>query len=559
METLIAQRQGRKEREGIVTPVSKVRSRLQPAHALVLLALLVGLALRFVSLSDIPPPLHQDEAVNAYDAYSLALTGRDHHGHLLPFPALESFGDWVSPLLTYLTVPAVGVLGLHLWVVRAVPAVLGAAAIPLAYLLGTTLFGRRSIGVLAAWAIALLPWHAHLSRWAIPPAVVPTMILLTLYLFVSAISQRSERRMVFAALAAGLTMLAYPTMKLYIPLLGLAMLVIFRRQILGFRRATLVWAALVVVVLAGPTLYFSIADPGGRARFEFVSLFQSEENITANLLAQQYLAYFSPEFLFVSGDGNARHSQVGYGVLLWSTLPFLLVGLLWLGYTAVRSSNARERQSAQLVLAALLLYPVPGSLTVPNPQALRAVHLIPLVAILAAAGAQRIGQMANNLFRPTRRRFRIALLVAIGIVAGVVIGVELVDRYRDYFQAYPVHQAWAFQYGLDQALAYAREHEAEYQEIWVTDTTQPYIYVLFYSDWSPKDTQHDLNMDQLAPGFAWVEQYGKYRFPVPGDVRGYPFTVLFTVLRPDGNPAYEVRLAEPPGHGRVLWIGRPVQ
>src|SRR3990170_1635409 len=161
-------------------PVRKARVWLPPTPVLVLLALLVGLMLRFAYLSDIPPPLYQDEAANGYDAYSLALTGRDHHGHLLPFPALESFGDWVSPLLTYLTAPAVGVLGLHLWVVRAVPAALGAAAIPLVYLLGTALFGRRSIGVLGAWVLALLPWHVHLSRWAIPPTIVPTMILLTL-------------------------------------------------------------------------------------------------------------------------------------------------------------------------------------------------------------------------------------------------------------------------------------------------------------------------------------------------------------------------------------------
>ena len=60
---------------------------------LVVAALLVGLGLRFVNLAGLPPALHQDEAVNGYDAYSLWLTGRDHNGHPFPFAGLESFGD----------------------------------------------------------------------------------------------------------------------------------------------------------------------------------------------------------------------------------------------------------------------------------------------------------------------------------------------------------------------------------------------------------------------------------------------------------------------------------
>src|SRR5205085_920248 len=75
---------------------------------LVLAALLVGAALRFADPRGVPPALNQDEAVIGYDAYSLLHTGRDHLGHPFPFAGLESFGDWVSPLLTFLTVPAVG-------------------------------------------------------------------------------------------------------------------------------------------------------------------------------------------------------------------------------------------------------------------------------------------------------------------------------------------------------------------------------------------------------------------------------------------------------------------
>src|SRR5512143_1821926 len=103
--------------------------KLSFTHCLLIIAILVGSILRFAQLKQIPPGIEQDEAVNGYDAYSLFLTGRDHHGHPFPFAGLESFGDWVSPLLTFITTPAVGLFGLRVEVVRGVAAALGVLAI----------------------------------------------------------------------------------------------------------------------------------------------------------------------------------------------------------------------------------------------------------------------------------------------------------------------------------------------------------------------------------------------------------------------------------------------
>src|ERR1051325_3302574 len=131
--------------------------KLDLVNALLIVVILVGGVLRFARLHEIPPGLNQDEAVNGYDAYSLFLTGRDHHGHPFPFAGLESFGDWVSPLLTFLTAPAVGLLGLRVEVVRGVTAALGVLALLVMYLLGSELFQRPAVGVAAAFAIALSP------------------------------------------------------------------------------------------------------------------------------------------------------------------------------------------------------------------------------------------------------------------------------------------------------------------------------------------------------------------------------------------------------------------
>src|SRR6476661_3890481 len=85
----------------------------------ILLGLIVLLAffLRIYDITGNPSGLNQDEAVNGVDAFSLSQTLRDHHGNFLPV-LLESFEDWASSLLTYLTVPFVWVLGLSEFSVR---------------------------------------------------------------------------------------------------------------------------------------------------------------------------------------------------------------------------------------------------------------------------------------------------------------------------------------------------------------------------------------------------------------------------------------------------------
>jgi len=230
----------------------------------VLAAVLVAAALRFFDLTRVPPALNQDEAVNGYDAYSLLLTGRDHLGHPFPIAGLESFGDWVSPLLTFLSVPFVGMLELDLWTIRAVPAAMGVLAVPLVYRLGVELLGSRAVGVGAAWLLAVSPWHVHLSRWAIPPALVPTMVALLLLAVAWTGRRGGGRAAVATSLVAALTVLSYPTMKLYVPLLLVAALAIYAPSLRKIGWIAIVYAAVIFLDVDGPNLYISAFDPGGR-------------------------------------------------------------------------------------------------------------------------------------------------------------------------------------------------------------------------------------------------------------------------------------------------------
>ncbi|MFM5942030.1 MAG: phospholipid carrier-dependent glycosyltransferase, partial [Dolichospermum sp.] len=128
---------------------------------------------------------------NGYDAYSLITTMCDHHGNFMPI-MLESFGDWVSPVITYITIPFVKLLGLSEFSIRLPVALLGVGTVVLIYLLSLQVFNDKKLALIAAFFLAIMPWHIILSRWAIPPSIVPFFLLLFMTVFLGAIKNNSK-------------------------------------------------------------------------------------------------------------------------------------------------------------------------------------------------------------------------------------------------------------------------------------------------------------------------------------------------------------------------------
>ncbi|HEY8601993.1 MAG TPA: glycosyltransferase family 39 protein [Thermomicrobiales bacterium] len=531
------------------------------AEALVLLALIVAAALRFTNLGGLPPGLNQDEAVSGYDAYSLLRTGRDHHGHPLSLAGLESFGDWASPLLTFLTIPAIALFGLKVETLRLVSATIGVLVVPLLYWLGRELFGQQRLGVAAAWIIALSPAHTSLSRWAIPPTLVPTFVTLTLLAVVWAIRRRSDRGIVVACIAAALTILAYPTMKLYVPLLGLATVIVYWRTLLHFRREALAYGAIALVLLAGPTYYLSTRDPGGRARLAQESIFsQANLQVDAPFLARQYFSYFSPSYLFAPGYGDQMHLPGRFGVDPRALAPLLLLGLLALIFGVMRRNGEEakwfpwlQRQPAALLLLAIICYPIPGSLTRPAPHLLRGAQYFPLAALCAAIG---IAVLSEGVARLIAGRQQALMRVALATLLLVPALPEVVTRQRYYFTAYGDSVVWHYQYGLHEALEFAIAQQARYDEIWIDRTNQPYIYVLFYTRADPSAVHTGLQVRRQPPYFNSVGAFGKYRFGDPANGGQMALPVLYTIARPTGQIRYEVR-GGVYNNRRILLIRKP--
>jgi 4-amino-4-deoxy-L-arabinose transferase-like glycosyltransferase len=482
-------------------PIARARAAIASREAAALAAVVVLAALlRLPALAWAPVALNQDEAVNGYDAYSIGLTLRDHHGHLLP-AMLQSFGDWVSPLLTYLTVPFVRLFGLSVAVVRLPVAILGVATVPLLYALMRRLGGRDDVALIAAAILAISPWSVMLSRWAIPPSIVPFFVVL----FVLALARAAEmpssvRSAALAGVAGAALTYAYPAEKLFVPLLLAAAVALF------FRRDRIVAAVLIGVwlVLVAPIALTTLTDPARYAsRFADVSVFHGEPVHVLAGIVLRYLLALSPVALFGSGDADVQHHLPGFGSTFAFLAPFFYLGVVLIARPALAGA-ARPlvpRRSAALLVIWLLLSPLPVALTTDYMHVLRGVQGLPLVPIFAAIGI--VGALRAVEGRQLRR--------AIGAVLLLVGGAATIDFTANYLTDYRNTSKAAYQYGLREVVADVLLVQRRCRTVVIDDAiNQAYVYLLFYGRRDPRTLVY-AQLEE-SPGTHNIRRLDRYTF-----------------------------------------------
>lgn len=142
--------------------------------------LLVGFALRFYNVKDVPSGFFADEAAIGYNAYMLLTTGKDEHGISYPF-YFQSFGDWRTPVPIYSMIPFIAIFGLNEFSVRFTMVVYGTATILILYLFTRELFlqkrFKQHIALISSLFLAVSPWHIHFARVGFEYATMPFYLL----------------------------------------------------------------------------------------------------------------------------------------------------------------------------------------------------------------------------------------------------------------------------------------------------------------------------------------------------------------------------------------------
>ncbi|CAG0930487.1 hypothetical protein TFLX_01779 [Thermoflexales bacterium] len=371
-----------------------------PAYTLATLIVLIwlGTLLRVWQLGLIPPGLNFDEAKYGTDALSI-LAGQGFPG----FPA--NFGR--EPLFSFVTAGFFMAFGVSPWAVRLVSAAAGILTLPAVYILARRLFQgqpdrrREALSLLAAFMLAVLPWHYSISRMAFRAILVPLFSTLAFYCLWRGLQTQQRRWIVTAGVFTGMSLHTYQAARL-VPFLVVIALGLFALRYC-YRFTWLVKQTLLVGVVAllvfMPLGYYFLTHPGAfleRAAQANVARDASGPEAKIAIIAQNSQLVLGM-FTF-GGDQDPRFNIRGRPILDPILAILFVLGLI------ISLRRVRQPEYA-FILIWLLVMLVPSILADFAPSFKRTVGSIPPTVFLIAVGTGGVWQAITWLLQ--RRRLQL--------------------------------------------------------------------------------------------------------------------------------------------------------
>src|SRR6266542_3516672 len=276
-----------------------------------------------------PPGFAADESSIAYNVLTIARSGVDEHG--VPHPLyFRAFGEYKNPVYIYLLAGIFEVFTPTSLVARTFSAFLGFAAAVLLGVLGWSVTGRRSIGLITFATAALTPGLFEQTRLVFEEALYPLVLAGVLYVAFAALGRDRLSASIVAALAFLLALLTYTYSigRLHGPLLLAAFVVTaFRRD----RLLPLVALVAAYAVLVTPIWWFNRQHPGSlTGRAELISYVPALRGHPVALIAafeQHYVDNLAPLGYALAGDPfNRHHVRNSGGSLLLMTAVLAAIG-----------------------------------------------------------------------------------------------------------------------------------------------------------------------------------------------------------------------------------------
>jgi 4-amino-4-deoxy-L-arabinose transferase-like glycosyltransferase len=405
-------------------------------------AVAIAAAIYLHQFGTVPFYIGGDEATLGIHAHSIATTGRDLNGRLLPLfinvedPLPEFQGNrWWQPFLIYVTASILTVLPFAEWSVRLPLVLLALLNVALIFATARRLFPGVGYAMAAALFLVLTPTHLIMARQAADYFAVLTFTLVWLACLSSFLV---TGRLVWAAaagLALGIGVFSHISAWIIMPVHFLVSLVAVLRSKWPAARFALALAGgfAAPLLLLVPWLMIepqTINETLGRyeVRQRDLTLLQSirdrlnYENVQDKVAI--YWNYFSPSLLFMTGGVHMAQATRQVGVFLMPVAVFLVVGL-YLSLGAVATSSA-----SLVLVAGLLLSPLAATLRGEGGYVARMLVMLPFALLIAVQGLAAMIRHKHRLVR------------AAAVVLLVAMPFQWVGFARGYFGDYQIHSAY---------------------------------------------------------------------------------------------------------------------
>ncbi len=493
--------------------------------ALLFLITLLAFTLRFYKVTEIPPSLNWDEVSIGYNAYSVLQTGKDEWGEVFPVH-FKSYGEYKLPVHIYASIPGIAIFGLNELGVRITPVVYGTFTVILLFFLTRELFKNSYISLIAALLLAISPWHIQLTRGSFESSFATMWVLMGIWFLIKGF--RDPKWWMASVIPFSLSVYTYNTARVFVPIFLLIVAVIYRNEIFKHKKEFLI-SGILFVILMIPLTQFVLSGEGN-SRYKLVSvtddpglvprineqrglstlpdplprLLHNKVTYVGRSVLSNYVAHFSPNFLFVSGAPHKQHHAQGVGEMYLFQAPFFILGLWFL--------ISKKYKFIWLLLAWPLITVFPVSFTNDSiPNALRTLISVPFYQVVTGFGIY-------NCFIWLQRKSKLFSIIGY-LTLGLVVVLSIAIYYKNYLYSYPILYSRDWQYGYKQVVKYIENNYDKYDMIVFTrHYGEPHMFTLFYTKYDPAKFYNNPNLVRFET-YDWVRvlKFDKYYFPDLGD------------------------------------------
>lgn len=513
----------------------------------------VGSFLRLYDLGITPPSPDWDEVALGYNAYSILQTGKDEFNEFLPV-ALRSFDDYKPALYAYLIIPAIILFDLSVFAVRLPSAILGIISILSVFFLFIELCGgykyRDFIAFGTSFLFAISPWSIQFSRIAFESNIGLALNILMVLSFLKGL--RRPWLLTLSAIFAGLSIYTYQSEKVFVPLLVLSLLIIYRKKLFDLQKKYIFTAILVGILVVVPMVTHIFLNEDALLRAKGTSIFNHQTQLLkmdtlkierdkevndfiglvfdnrrvtyAKTIIQGYIAHFDPVWIFVTGD-ISRHHAPGMGLLYLFELPFILIGIYFIIFGEL------DRKTKFLIFSWYLLAAIPPSITYDVPHAVRTLNFLPMYQVFAASGIlASFFYLGKNGFK----YFFYFLFV-------VIFSFNFLYFLNQYFSQLNYFDSHEWQFGYKEAVEEVSKNQHKFSRVIASDTRpmdRSYMFFLFYLKYNPLEYQR--HGASVTGNFSHHHSFGKFSFrPIQWSKDMFNQNVLYVGPPeeiPDGAP-----------------------
>ena len=497
---------------------------------IVFLVVFIAFFLRFNKVTQNPPSLNWDEVSIGYNAYSILKTGKDEWGESFPVH-FRSYGEYKLPLQIYASIPGIAIFGLNELGVRITPVLYGTFTVLIVYFLTSRLFspifGDRSrwIGAIAAFLLAVSPWHIHLTRASFESSFAVFWISLGVLFLLKGFEK--PKWWIFSVIPLAMSIYTYNSARVFTPLFLGVVFLLYRKDVLKNIKTFLFCIPLFLILLIPLFMFFLSGEATARLKLVSITddpgfvlrineargklalpgplprLIHNKVTHFTYVFSKNYLAHFTPDFLFINGAGHKQHHVQRVGELYAFQAPFVIIGLIYL--------FKKKNKYRGLLITWIVLAFIPVSITNDSiPHALRTLIAVVPYQIITAYGFYELYLMLEK-----RKILKSLMLVTVFLT--VILSMK--SYLNNYYNNYPNLYSRDWQYGYKQTATYIKDHYNEYDLIvFSRHYGEPHMFTLFFTGWDPAKFQSDPNLNRFET-YDWVRvlRFDKFYFPDLGD------------------------------------------